>query len=54
MPAPPQNVADSWNAAEFYANKLMMALRGKDETQMAWLKGIKVCETGAARGSVAG
>ncbi len=42
MPAPPQHVADSWNAAEFYANKLMMALKGKDEPQMNWLKGLKV------------
>jgi hypothetical protein len=52
MPAPPQNIADAWNAAEFYANKLMMALRGKDETQMAWLKGIKA--RGARVGGAAG
>lgn len=42
MPAPAQHVADSWQSAEFYANKLMMALKGKDEVQMAWLKSLKV------------
>ncbi|GBF94818.1 hypothetical protein Rsub_07990 [Raphidocelis subcapitata] len=41
MPPPPQHIADSWNSAEFYANKLMMAFKGKDEAQMAWVKGVK-------------
>ena len=41
MPAPAQHVADSWNAAEFYANKLAVALKGKDDASVAWSRGVK-------------
>jgi hypothetical protein len=49
MPLPAQHISDSWNSAEFYANKLMMALKGKDEAQIAWLKAIKVGCLGFSR-----
>lgn len=47
MPAPAQHVRDSWAAAEFYANKLLMQYRGVDEAQVAWVKALKV--TGGTR-----
>ncbi len=43
MPAPPQHVAEAWNAAEFYSNKLLQELRGVDDVQVAWLRAVKVC-----------
>ena len=31
---PAQHVADSWQSAEFFANKIVMEFRGKDEAQV--------------------
>ncbi len=42
MPVPGQFVADCWNTAEFFANKLLMEYRNKDETQVLWIRGTKV------------
>ncbi len=42
MPAPEQHVRESWGAAEFYSNKLLMQYRGQDEAQVTWLKAFKV------------
>ncbi|PNW83037.1 hypothetical protein CHLRE_06g304100v5 [Chlamydomonas reinhardtii] len=41
MPPPRQHVADSWQSAEFFSNKLLMEFRGKDENQVAWVRGLK-------------
>ena len=43
MSAPAQFVADSWQSAEFYGNKIMMEFKGKDDVQLAWVKALKVC-----------
>lgn len=42
MSLPRQHVAESWQASEFYANKVLMEWRGKDDNQVAWVKGVKV------------
>jgi adenylyl cyclase-associated protein len=42
MSAPRQHVADCWQSAEFFCNKLLMEFRGKDEQQVTWAKGLKV------------
>ncbi|GIL62665.1 hypothetical protein Vafri_16850 [Volvox africanus] len=39
--SPRQHVLDCWQSAEFFANKLLMEFRGKDEDQVAWVKGLK-------------
>ncbi|EFJ51526.1 regulator of actin cytoskelton capa [Volvox carteri f. nagariensis] len=39
---PRQHVADSWQSAEFYSNKLLMEFRGKDDNQVAWVRALKV------------
>lgn len=50
MPAPAQFVLDCWNTAEFFANKLLMEYRNKDETQVLWIRGAKVsCAPGPAK-----
>ncbi|KAG2432042.1 hypothetical protein HYH02_013112 [Chlamydomonas schloesseri] len=41
MPPPRQHVADSWQSAEFFSNKLLMEFRGKDDNQVAWVRGLK-------------
>ncbi|GLC36585.1 hypothetical protein PLESTB_000164600 [Pleodorina starrii] len=41
MSAPRQHVADCWQSAEFFANKLLMEFRGKDDNQVAWVRGLK-------------
>ncbi|KAG2497073.1 hypothetical protein HYH03_005069 [Edaphochlamys debaryana] len=41
MPPPRQLVADAWQSAEFYSNKLMMEFRGKDDSQVEWAKALK-------------
>ena len=46
MPPPRQHVADSWQSAEFFSNKLLMEFRGKDENQVAWVRGLKVSSGG--------
>ncbi|GFR50698.1 hypothetical protein Agub_g12953 [Astrephomene gubernaculifera] len=38
---PRQQVVDSWQAAEFFANKVLMEARGRDENQVAWVRGMK-------------
>lgn len=47
MPAPGQHISDSWNSAEFYANKLLKEFRGVDENQVNWVKALKVGRLGA-------
>lgn len=42
MHPPVQHVAESWNSAEFFANKLFKEYRGVDDRQVAWAKGLKV------------
>lgn len=42
LPQPAQHVAESWNAAEFFANKLLREFRGVDEAQVAWVQALKV------------
>ncbi len=48
IPPPPQHVADSWQSADFYANKLLMESRagtappGAAEAAIAWVKAFKV------------
>ncbi|GLI62223.1 hypothetical protein VaNZ11_004819 [Volvox africanus] len=41
MSSPRQHVLDCWQSAEFFANKLLMEFRGKDEDQVAWVRGVK-------------
>ncbi|PNH11586.1 Adenylyl cyclase-associated protein [Tetrabaena socialis] len=41
MSPPRQHVSESWASAEFFANKTLMEFRGKDEAQVAWVKGVK-------------
>uniref|UniRef100_A0A383VPJ4 C-CAP/cofactor C-like domain-containing protein n=1 Tax=Tetradesmus obliquus TaxID=3088 RepID=A0A383VPJ4_TETOB len=41
LPQPAQHVAESWNAAEFFANKLLREFRGVDEAQVAWVQALK-------------
>ncbi|GIL89920.1 hypothetical protein Vretimale_17943 [Volvox reticuliferus] len=36
-----QHVLDCWQSAEFFATKLLMEFRGKDEDQVAWVRGLK-------------
>ena len=43
MHPPAQHVAECWNSAEFFANKLMKDFRGVDDRQVAWAKALKVC-----------
>ncbi len=42
MSAPAQHIGECWQAAEFYANKLLMEFRGKDEAQVSWVRSLKV------------
>lgn len=48
MSAPAQHVADSWQSAEFYANKVLMEARGAgggaSEPNHMWIKALKVCD----------
>jgi adenylyl cyclase-associated protein len=39
---PAQHVAESWNSAEFFANKLLREFRGVNEAQVAWVQALKV------------
>lgn len=39
---PAQHIAECWNSAEFFANKLLKDFRGVDDRQVAWAKGLKV------------
>ncbi|KXZ41813.1 CAP1 protein [Gonium pectorale] len=41
MAAPRQHVSDCWQSAEFFANKVLMEFRGKDDNQVAWVRGLK-------------
>lgn len=43
MSLPPQHVDESWQSAEFYANKLLMEHRNTDAgaTQVAWVRTLK-------------
>eukprot|EP00878_Enallax_costatus_P031269 GHUV01034183.1.p1 GENE.GHUV01034183.1~~GHUV01034183.1.p1 ORF type:complete len:432 (+),score=154.97 GHUV01034183.1:2250-3545(+) len=41
MHTPAQHISESWNSAEFYANKLLKEFRGVDENQVNWVKGLK-------------
>ncbi len=50
MSLPRQHVAESWQASEFYANKVLMEWRGKDDNQVAWVKGVKVRPGSCRRG----
>ena len=50
---PAQHINDAWSSAEFYANKLLMQYRGVDETQVEWVKGIKVRRRVCDGGSIA-
>jgi adenylyl cyclase-associated protein len=42
MALPAQHVAESWNSAEFFANKLLREFRGVNEAQVAWVQALKV------------
>jgi hypothetical protein len=42
---PAQHIAETWNSAEFYANKLLKDFRGVDDRQVAWARGLKVSST---------
>lgn len=42
MPVPAQHITESWNSAEFFANKLLREFRGVDEAQVAWVQALKV------------
>lgn len=42
MAAPAQHISETWQAAEFYSNKLLMEFRNKDEAQVLWARGLKV------------
>jgi adenylyl cyclase-associated protein len=42
MAVPGQHVAESWNSAEFFANKLLREFRGVNEAQVAWVQALKV------------
>lgn len=39
---PAQHISECWNAAEFFANKLLKDFRGVDDRQVAWSKQLKV------------
>eukprot|EP00898_Chlorokybus_atmophyticus_P006762 jgi/Chlat1/7087/Chrsp57S06779 len=41
MSIPPVHVEESWQAAEFYANKVLMEHRGKDDNHLDWVKALK-------------
>lgn len=42
MSAPAQFIAETFQSAEFYMNKILMEYRGKDENQVSWVKALKV------------
>ena len=46
MHTPAQHISESWNSAEFYANKLLKEIRGVDENQVNWVKALKVGDEG--------
>jgi len=55
MHPPAQHIAESWNSAEFFANKLLKDFRGVDDRQVAWAKALKVgVSRGCPRRSAAG
>jgi hypothetical protein len=47
LPLPAQHVAESWNAAEFFANKLLREFRGVSEAHVAWVQALKVSQAAA-------
>jgi hypothetical protein len=42
MPAPGQYVADCWQSAEFFVNKVLLEHRNSDSRQVDWAKALKV------------
>lgn len=53
MHAPGQHISECWNAAEFFANKLLKEFRGVDENQVNWVKALKVRYTTLCRSNTA-
>eukprot|EP00213_Chloropicon_mariensis_P002918 CAMPEP_0197477760 /NCGR_PEP_ID=MMETSP1309-20131121/20464_1 /TAXON_ID=464262 /ORGANISM="Genus nov. species nov., Strain RCC998" /LENGTH=478 /DNA_ID=CAMNT_0043018883 /DNA_START=95 /DNA_END=1531 /DNA_ORIENTATION=- len=41
MSMPTKTVQESWGCAEFFANKLLMQYRGKDQNQVDWVNSLK-------------
>ncbi|WIA37219.1 hypothetical protein OEZ86_014170 [Tetradesmus obliquus] len=50
LPLPAQHVAESWNAAEFFANKLLREFRGVSEAHVAWVQALKDLFSGLQKG----
>ncbi|QDZ24617.1 adenylate cyclase-associated protein [Chloropicon primus] len=48
MSMPMKTVQESWNSAEFFANKLLMQYRGKDKKQVEWITTLKELMTDLA------
>lgn len=41
MPPPAQHVQETWSAAEFYGNKVLMEWRAKDPNHVTWVGAVK-------------
>ena len=41
MQPPPLHVQESWAAAEFYANKVLMEWKAKDPAHVPWVQAVK-------------
>jgi hypothetical protein len=44
-------VSESWNTAEFFANKLLREFRGVNEAQVAWVQALKVSSSSSSSSS---
>lgn len=52
MSVPPAHVDESWQAAEFFANKVLVEFKSKDPAQAEWVRALKELYTGRGASSL--